>query len=203
MVDLAEIKTPEQRLLLVGGLSGFIKTMEKNNVTPDIKTYCLLLDNIPSTLSAENLLLKEIKKTKTKIDIDFLNMLIKKRCFRKDYKNAREVMKLFEKYNFLPNIITYGVLALTCVTLEDAQILLREMEENGYRINIEILGALLKTACYQENFTYVFEIMKLLEAQKINPNKQFLGHLKTLHAHVRKQKKDNVEVSVLKYFNRL
>lgn len=91
IIKLNEITKPGDRLLLVGGCSGFLKSMEYFNVKPDIKTFTQLLDSIPGTISAENLLLSAMKKADVKYDVDFLNMLVKKRSMRFDYENARVI----------------------------------------------------------------------------------------------------------------
>lgn len=197
MVKLEEIKTAEHRLFLAGGCSGFLKNMENNKVTPEIKTFTMLLDNIPGTIAAEQILLSAMKKSKIKPDIDFLNMMIKKRSLRFDYKGAKEVLELFDKYNYRPNIFTYGTLALGCETLEESRALLQEMTDNGYRINIEILGALVRQACVKQNFYYVLEIMELALKEKINPNKIFLEHLKNLHTQCRRLEKNDTKVSTI------
>lgn len=94
LISLSEIKKPEERLLLVGGFSGFLENMKENQCTPDIKTFTQLLDNIPSTLASEKELVSVMKKLNVQPDIDFYNMLIKKRSMRHDYENAK-VLKVF------------------------------------------------------------------------------------------------------------
>lgn len=93
IVSLSEITKPEDRLLLVGGLKGFLGNMAENNCAPDIKTFTLLLDSIPNTVAAENDLLKDLKKSNVKPDVDFYNMLIKRRCMRCDYNGAKVSIK--------------------------------------------------------------------------------------------------------------
>lgn len=97
IVSIAEITKPEERLLLVGGLTGFLRNMQENKCTPDIKTFTLLLDCIPSTLAAENKLLAAMKNSDVKPDIDFYNMLMKKRSMRLDYENAKVTLEIFVK----------------------------------------------------------------------------------------------------------
>lgn len=89
ILSLSEIKNTEDKLLLVGGSSGFLQNMADNKVTPNIKTFTQLLDCIPSTLAAEKELLRAMKKLNVKPDLDFYNMLIKKRSMRFDYDTAR------------------------------------------------------------------------------------------------------------------
>lgn len=112
LIQLNEITKAEDRLLLVGGYSGFLANMQQFNITPDIKTYTQLLDCIPSTLAAEKALLSTMKKDKIKFDVDFLNMLIKKRSMRFDYVNAK-VKFYLEFYNMYIKK-QYGVFKFCC-----------------------------------------------------------------------------------------
>lgn len=91
MIDIKEVKQPEDRLILLGGMTGFLDLMKQFDVKPDLKTYTLLIELIPSTRAAENVLLRSIRKDKIKCDVDFFNVLMKKRSMRCDYEGAREV----------------------------------------------------------------------------------------------------------------
>jgi hypothetical protein len=44
------------RLILVGGCSGLLEQMNKHGVKPNIKTFTQLLDTIPSTRAAEQVI---------------------------------------------------------------------------------------------------------------------------------------------------
>jgi hypothetical protein len=44
------------RLILVGGCSGLLEQMNKDGVKPNIKTFTQLLDTIPSTRAAEQVI---------------------------------------------------------------------------------------------------------------------------------------------------
>lgn len=94
IISLSEVTKPEDRLLLVGGLRGFLSNMEENHCTPDIKSFTQLLDCLPGSLAAEKELLREMKKCGVKPDVSFFNMLIKKRSIRFDYENAK-VIKIY------------------------------------------------------------------------------------------------------------
>lgn len=133
LVSISEIKLPEDRLLLLGGQAGFLEEMKKANVTPDIKTFTSLLEVIPPTLAAEKHIISTIRKIGLKADIDFFNVLIKKRSMRYDYQAAREVLSMIRTAKLRPDIVTYGVLALGCQTKEEARELLNEMRAKGIR----------------------------------------------------------------------
>lgn len=83
------------RLILFGGLEGFLNRMSNDDVKPDAKTITLLLDLIPNTVPAENLLIKIADERNIELDIDFFNMLIKRRSIRFDYKAAKVGDKYF------------------------------------------------------------------------------------------------------------
>lgn len=89
LVALKTVKKPEHRLLLLGGISGFVEEMKTAGVVPDIKLFTNMLDVIPSTLAAEHRLLEIIHKMDIPVDIDFFNILMKKRSMRFDYESAK------------------------------------------------------------------------------------------------------------------
>lgn len=79
VMAISEVKAPEDRLILLGGCKGFLETMTQYKCTPDIKTFTLLLDCIPNSLAAEKEVLMGLRKLNVKPDLDFYNMLMKKR----------------------------------------------------------------------------------------------------------------------------
>lgn len=79
----------KNRLILFGGYTGFLERMHKDNITPDIKTLTLLMGIVPDSLSIENDIIHIARSQKIPLNIDFFNMLIKKRCLRRDEKNAK------------------------------------------------------------------------------------------------------------------
>ena len=89
ILSLSEVLKPEDRLLLLGGFTGFLNNMVENKCHPDIKTFTQLLECIPNTSSTENELLLLIKKFNIKPDIDFYNMLIKKRSMCSNFEGAK------------------------------------------------------------------------------------------------------------------
>lgn len=177
LVALAEVHKPEDRLLLLGGSAGFLREMHLAKAEPDLKTYTQLIEVLPPTNTAEKKLLATLKRAQLKVDIDFFNVLIKKRCMRHDDAAAKEVLGLIRTAGLQPDIVTYGVLALGCRTSADADELMQEMLNRGLRINIQILGAMLRQGCAQHSFEYVLKIMQIVHTERIKPNEQFLMHL--------------------------
>lgn len=177
LIALKEVVQPEDRLLLVGGMRGFLREMDIHEVTPDLKTFSELLEVIPPTLTAEKFLLSMVRRQNIRVDIDFLNVLIKKRSMRFDYGSAKEVLKMIKTAKLSPDIVTYGVLALGCQTEAEAFDLMAEMEKAEVRMNMPILGAMLKQGCLQWNFEYVISIVDIAMKEEMPPNAQFLTHL--------------------------
>lgn len=102
VLAIGEIKTMEDRFMLTGGIEGFFTEMVASNVTPDIKTITQMLSVQPSTLENENKLLDILKLQEIKPDINFYNVLIKKRCYRFDYESAKVCS---EKISLKKNIL--------------------------------------------------------------------------------------------------
>lgn len=209
VLSLQEITKPQDKFKVVGGIEEFLKQMSLYSVKPDIKTFTQMLFLIEDTEEDENKLLDILQKCEIKTDIDFYNMLIKKRCLRQDYKGAFAVRDIIEAENKLRkkkhpmkkklrlklNIMTYGVLAMACDTKEKATQLIEEMKEKGLKMNAEILGTLLKQGIYNNNFGYVLLIMNIAKNEKFQINDTFLSHLEQFDEKCSKQMESSKECS--------
>jgi pentatricopeptide repeat domain-containing protein 1 len=69
LISLSEVKKPEDKLILLGGFSGFLETMKTFGARPDLKTYTELIEVIPPSTASEKRLLKELKKDEIKCDV--------------------------------------------------------------------------------------------------------------------------------------
>ena len=101
-------------LALIGGIGGFFNQMRKDNVVPDIKTLTLLLETAsPEPLQEKvnnnsqwelkfdilqdlllifsnyQMLIEYADKFGVQLDIDFFNLLIRKRQLRYDKQGAK------------------------------------------------------------------------------------------------------------------
>ncbi|XP_037948799.1 pentatricopeptide repeat-containing protein 1, mitochondrial-like, partial [Teleopsis dalmanni] len=186
LLTLSEVNKPHERFVLLGGLTGYLEIMKQNNVTPDIKTFTTMLEIIPPTIAAEKQILSFIRRIGLKADIDFFNILIKKRSMRFDYESAKEVLSMLHTVKLQPDIVTYGVLALGCTNEEAARELIQQMHNNGIKMNVEILGAMLRQGCATKNFSYVMDIMQISLDENIKPNEIFLRHLHNFYKHCAK-----------------
>ena len=104
--------------------------------------------------------MEQMKVCKVIPDVTFLNIFIRKRQFRRDYSGAqvgfccvvnvtansnyhfilikfrflcKEVLNYFQEYKLFPDIMTFGVLATGCHSLSEADALMKDMENAGFR----------------------------------------------------------------------
>ncbi|KYN02536.1 Pentatricopeptide repeat-containing protein 1, partial [Cyphomyrmex costatus] len=180
------------RLILFGGLERFLNRMSNDGVKPDIKTITLLLNLIPNTVPAENLLVKTAEEKNIKLDIDFFNMLIKRRSVRFDYKAAKEVVSMAEKKDLSPNVMTFGVLALGCQKCGEAKEFLEGIEVFGYKPNSVIIGTLMSTAYIKKDIEYLLFMMRYMIENKTKPTAQTIENLKKFSENLSKIEKPTV-----------
>lgn len=95
VTGLQEVHTVQDKFAIIGGQEDFLKEMQVYSVKPNIKTFTQMLPLLENNTEAENILLKEMKASDIKADIDFYNTLIKKRCLRLDYDAANVSVSLF------------------------------------------------------------------------------------------------------------
>lgn len=89
VVQLSMVDTPEDRLTLLGGLSGIIAELEATKTRPNVKTFAQLLGTIAQTREAEHELMQKMSYMRVRADTDFFNQLMKRRILRKDYDGAK------------------------------------------------------------------------------------------------------------------
>jgi pentatricopeptide repeat domain-containing protein 1 len=112
---------------------------------------------------------------------------------RFDYDGAKEVLEMIEKVNLQPDIVTYGVLALGCQDECEARALIQEMNEKGIKMNVQILGAMLKSGCVQKNFDYIIEILNIIKELRLKPSPKMLEVLEIFLKSCNKQRKRGLE----------
>lgn len=167
IVGLGEVTEPYHRLLMCGGVKGMMGHFREMSVYPDAKTITLLLDCIPNDCKAETELIAEADKIGVKLDVDFFNMLIKRRAFRHDNEMAKNVLSVITARNLHPDVITFGVLALTVHSKKEGVEFLRTMQEAGLTVNEETLGTLVCNACFRGNFWFLLDLMEYAKRKNI------------------------------------
>ena len=89
VVSLGDLSTPASRLALLGGLPGILRHMKADKVEPNIKTFTQMLDMVPPTREGEADLVHAMSAHGVKPDIDFLNLVIRRRCKHRDLEGAK------------------------------------------------------------------------------------------------------------------
>lgn len=174
VVSLSEMKTPQDRLLLLGGVEGILKEMAKFQVKPDIKTMSILLQCCPETCTAEEALIKLAKKFEIQADLLFFNGLIRRRIQRQQYSEAKEVLSLISSNGLQPDLMTFTNLAMTCRKIHDAYELLKAMDECNIRPGIELMTAMLGCATGSYQMKYVNLVLNVIDYEELNLNSRFL-----------------------------
>nr|XP_033341071.1 pentatricopeptide repeat-containing protein 1, mitochondrial [Megalopta genalis]XP_033341072.1 pentatricopeptide repeat-containing protein 1, mitochondrial [Megalopta genalis] len=178
------------KLILFGGAEKLLERMKDDNVTPNTKTLTILMELLPNSLEAENQFLKYINKYDMEVDISFFNMLIKKRCFRKQYMAAKDILNEVQRCNLEPNIMTFGVLALACPKLEHGIELLEQMSILGLQPNVTVVGALIRSACYRKDFEYIKFMLNYILENDIKPSHNIFKILENFEQLVLEELKD-------------
>lgn len=180
IIAIAPLTTAQARLGLLGGLPGFLRHMNEDQVHPDIKTFTQLLDVLPDNTNSEMDLLSCMQVYDLKPDVHMLNLLIRKRNLRNDHHAAKDILSLMAQLDIPPNIMTYGCLALGCAQKEDGMQLLRDLAKANTRPNKEICNTLLFQS--RMNFSYKLEICKSMQYHDIKPDVKFIAALESLSA---------------------
>lgn len=178
VISVRDIKTPETRFMMIGGINGFLSDMERNGVQPDLLTFDQMLSLIPANLEQQLLDIMESKGVKP--DIDFLSSLAYKRCLRLDTKSARAVIDLIAYHKLVPNMRTYGVLAGTCISQHDGMQLIQNMKAAGLVPTIQVMGALVRAS--YTNFPYKRALLEVMEDIGLKPNHKLI---QTIEKHIK------------------
>ncbi|KAL3881680.1 hypothetical protein ACJMK2_028085 [Sinanodonta woodiana] len=165
----------EGRLSLVGGFQAILDQMSADKVQPDIRIFSQLINVLPKSIEAEEKLLAVMDELKVSPDIDFFNMLIHERCLRSDFSGARDVVRLLAARGLVPNMMTFGCLAMTCKKKEEGLKLLSDIDTAGMCPSVETMGTLFH--CSYINFDYKLVLLKKMDELGIKPNKMLIEHI--------------------------
>ncbi|KAJ8687748.1 hypothetical protein QAD02_023542 [Eretmocerus hayati] len=150
----------QNKLILFGGVDGILNKMKEDRIVPNIKTVTYLIELVPNSVAAENEVIKYAREYKIPLDIDFFNMLIKKRAVRGAKNDAMAVLDMIHLSDLRPNIMTYGVMAMACATTKESRDLLKAMDTTGHPLNKYVANALLNSAISRIDFIFIMEILQ-------------------------------------------
>ncbi|OXA46826.1 Pentatricopeptide repeat-containing protein 1, mitochondrial [Folsomia candida] len=163
-IDLIEaLKLPQNRLIVFGGLRGFLQEMvTSRDLVMMMKTY------------------------KLNPDITFFNLMLKRYYDGNNSVGAKKLLACFPQFNLTPNIMTWGVSATACKSKKMASELLAEMDAANFTPNIQIMGALLTQASRAFDPAYVFWVMEEANRREIKADTRFVLNIEDFKEVVRK-----------------
>lgn len=89
LFPIENMKTPEHRFLVLGGLSFFLKLLKKHDILPTSDTITILLHLAPNTFVAQQKVIALLRKTNIVPDADFFDALLTKCCLRQSFNDAQ------------------------------------------------------------------------------------------------------------------
>lgn len=194
IISVNNLSSPHDRFAMVGGMMGYLSDMEKYNVIPNVETFDQMLSLISP--EEEQTMLDVMKYKGVKPDIDLLTNLMYKRCKSMDYSTAKEVLQVIASNKLVPNMRTYSVLAMSCVTLKDGKELLQNIRDAGITPNITVYGALVRRS--HHNFYYKKILLKEMENEGLKPNTKIL---QTIEFQLKKARNRILEKEKAKEYN--
>ncbi|KAK4320608.1 hypothetical protein Pmani_008544 [Petrolisthes manimaculis] len=177
VVALNSLEQAQDRLALLGGPVGLLEQMITDGVKPDLKTVTQMLNSLPSDIQTEEALLSSMKNMGLEPDTQLCNMLIRKRSMRGDTQAAKDVLEVIQDYHLVPDIVTFGCLALGCNNLSDATQLLADMDRAQFRPNLEIMAMLTRNGLVKGNYFFALEMLREMKKRDIQPDEKLLAVL--------------------------
>ncbi|XP_033739312.1 pentatricopeptide repeat-containing protein 1, mitochondrial-like [Pecten maximus] len=192
VVSLGNMSESRDRLMLMGGVRGFLHRMKADKVSPDITVLTWLVEMIRGK-EDEEIILSALAEGNIKADSTFLNALIRSKSHRETYSDAKAVLQLFSKYDVVPNKQTYGSLIFCTRDPKDAKEILESMENAGLVPDIKTFGLLIGKA--PGAFQYKKRLLRKMENLNIKPDMHFLGtierHLQNIRTQILVEKRKN------------
>ncbi|KAK5865814.1 hypothetical protein PBY51_020054 [Eleginops maclovinus] len=177
VVSLGTIAGAADRLALIGGAKGFLEKMEAKSLSPDLKTLTLLADTMEPGYQSLQMLLRVAKQHKVKLDAAFFNSMIRRSARAGDLEEAKGVLSVMRQRNVNVDVQTFGSLALGCEQQEDGLQLLKDMEEAGFKPNVQVFSALIGRASRRLDYVYLKTLLKSMTSMGVAPNKVIIKQL--------------------------
>ena len=168
LLNISSLNEPHNRLALVGGLNGIFNLIEKYNVKLTPPLFLELLQCLPPQLESEQRLLNYIRKRNFIPEASFFNELIKRRAFRMaDESEIKQALNDMKSFQLQPDIITFGVLALSCRKSSKMKQFLKDMHNAGFKVNIPIMNALINNSCHNPYYPHLEYLLRLCASESI------------------------------------
>lgn len=177
VVSLGTVNEASDRLALIGGAKGFLEKMAVNRLSPNLKTLTLLADTMEPGRESLQMILQVAKQHKVKLDVAFFNSVIRRSARAGDLDSAKAVLAVMHQRNINVDVQTYGSLALGCERQKDGLQLLKDMEEAGFRPNVQVFSALIGRAAKRLDYIYLRTLLKSMTAMGVWPNEIIIKQL--------------------------
>ncbi|XP_055325072.1 uncharacterized protein LOC129579241 [Sitodiplosis mosellana] len=163
---------PEERLLILGGMTGILEMMRVYEISPTLDTIKSLLQVAPNTLIAQQRAIRLLKKHNLLPDLHVFTILLTKACARQHFRDALEIIEMMYTLGVEVDLVSYGLLSMTCKTAEEAEEFFAEVERNNVKMDEDIMNAMLKNACGTANNNFVISILRKMQSKQVEPQEE-------------------------------
>lgn len=181
-IDMNKTRTAQQRLLLFGGIHGFLENMVKEGIKPSVKVFSLLLGCIKSSRREVIEYYRLAMDYKIDLDVPFYDMLVRHAShnfFARDrLKTAMYIMEQMSiNSKMTPNITTYEALATACDNIYEATKLIEDLDSCGFTISSSLIRNLFDCPLFKRDFKYLKDLVVLCQKRNYKPHKELIHKL--------------------------
>lgn len=151
LFPLERVEKPEDRLLILGGLTGLLKEFKKYDISPTLDTITTLLNIVPNTFEAHQRVISLLQKNQMVPDRNLFNVLLTKNCMKQRYQNTKvnlstmnlciemsidfiysqEIIEMMYMADVEVDLVSYGLLAMSCSNRAEAEDFFDEMNSRN------------------------------------------------------------------------
>lgn len=186
-INLPDEESAQSRLMLFGGIHGFLESMTKDGCTPSIVTFYSLLQCIPGDEHSLLEYLRLAEDYKIKKDLFFYDSVIKHVCLQTNRPDRlNRVFQLIDDMQLdgvRPSISTYEALAFACDNWPMAKRLLDDLDRAGVVISHTMIGRFFKRAVKLRDYHYLNNLIDLSKRLKFQPSTYLVEKLEECRLH--------------------
>lgn len=183
-LQVDKLRTRYDRLVLFGGLHGFVEAMLRDGCRPDVKTFSLILLCIRPKKEHLLDLFKLGETLKMKRDVDFYDQLIW--CICREHRDtnrldlALEFVERMNSDNLRPTINTFEALARGCDTWKQARQMMDDMERSGLVVSNPMIEGYFNSALARRNYHFLTMLLHLSRKKQFTPTTRCIERLEVL-----------------------